>query len=413
MLTTHLTSNFYQARTALRGAIIRDMWVSMAALQVSVRKFTSLPNTTNNETNSDFINYRVHKIYSEKTKSHLKKLPAEQQKSMTTALELCPPIKSGLIESVDDLLKVCKTLHALKDIESDSNDALKYKKTGFTLPKHMRYWFRGHADTTYKLIPTLFRNPEFATKEDLMIKEFLLKNPQAAHTDIFYILSKMQHYGYPTRLLDWTSNIMAAAYFTCAELTGEKGKDGMIWILEPYELNLGTKISETLGGMRALQSLAFDFKELRGDYGRDLFRAKHAPEFATSFQAFHSFLEKSLSSHEEKLVKPLAVEPGRINERLAAQSGKFTVSGGKLYSDEHKAETGDKGIYFARPKFLAEGNTPEEVSVSHLSNLVIPKKCKEKIRVDLELILGIDMESFMLDLNSQAEAARRRFGFIR
>jgi hypothetical protein len=39
-------------------------------------------------------------------------------------------------------------------------------------------------------------------------------------------LGIVQHYGYPTRLLDWSESALVAAFFACAERLDE---DGEIW----------------------------------------------------------------------------------------------------------------------------------------------------------------------------------------
>jgi hypothetical protein len=44
----------------------------------------------------------------------------------------------------------------------------------------------------------------------------------------------MQHYGLPTRLLDWTTSLLVATYFCCHN---NEGQDGAIYIFDPEDLN--------------------------------------------------------------------------------------------------------------------------------------------------------------------------------
>jgi hypothetical protein len=45
----------------------------------------------------------------------------------------------------------------------------------------------------------------------------------------------MQHYGAPTRLLDWTESVLIALYFAIRDNRGYY--DSAVWMLNPYELN--------------------------------------------------------------------------------------------------------------------------------------------------------------------------------
>lgn len=93
--------------------------------------------------------------------------------------------------------------------------------------------FRGHSDKDYMLSPSLFRkkeNDEFlypVGKEHLIINKYIEKFPEFSSQPRINVIADMQHYGLPTRLLDWTRNPLVALYFACSG-AGQKAQDGSI-----------------------------------------------------------------------------------------------------------------------------------------------------------------------------------------
>lgn len=84
--------------------------------------------------------------------------------------------------------------------------------------------FRGMVDSEYDLSPGLARlkNIKCDTEKEL-INEFLTHRPDAfSGLADFDILAKMQHYGLPTRLLDFSINPLVALYFACESKTTKK-----------------------------------------------------------------------------------------------------------------------------------------------------------------------------------------------
>lgn len=90
--------------------------------------------------------------------------------------------------------------------------------------------FRGHSDASskYRLIPTIGRKRlAIQYSENSMVTEMITVRPEEFLniTTNFDLLSKMQHFGLPSRLLDFTYNPLIALYFACSS---NKKNDGRV-----------------------------------------------------------------------------------------------------------------------------------------------------------------------------------------
>lgn len=80
--------------------------------------------------------------------------------------------------------------------------------------------FRGMSKSEWLPLPGLSRyTGDDESIEYNMVSEFLTLRPEefAGLNSNFEILAKMQHYGLPTRLLDFTTNPLVALYFACED----------------------------------------------------------------------------------------------------------------------------------------------------------------------------------------------------
>ncbi len=107
-------------------------------------------------------------------------------------------------------------------------------------------WYRGHADASWELLPKiqrgfngadeeLFRKERFYTN-DFQARASIFKSPKPKLNEYANWLTLMQHYGLPTRLLDWSRSPLVALYFAVSEET-EIEKDACVWVLTPGKLN--------------------------------------------------------------------------------------------------------------------------------------------------------------------------------
>lgn len=132
-------------------------------------------------------------------------------------------------------------------------------------------WYRGCGRASYKLDPSLYRHKKSSAIEDLMLleKSLVARFQQRSipfHnrtiSDQWEWLFFMQHFGMPTRLLDWSESPLMALFFAimaAPHKLSARGKPvfdapAAVWILDPVAWN-----------KRAVDLKSFDGKILTPD----------------------------------------------------------------------------------------------------------------------------------------------------
>lgn len=188
-------------------------------------------------------------------------------------------------------------------IEAISSDTKNWTHSGFAKP-----WFRGHTNYCYKLLPSVLRAGnevhEFnITNKFRLVSPGFGKVPERSRIDQWLFL--MQHLELPTRLLDWSENPLAAAFFATSKVMESEtiSNDAAIFAIDPIALNKASGFDyfpNTWAQNSVLQTIKF---------------------------AFGTQDEEVDGEAIKYLEKPIAIYPSTIHSRISSQKGCFTLHG--------------------------------------------------------------------------------------
>lgn len=164
---------------------------------------------------------------------------------------------------------------------------------------------------------------EYPDVERYLIREFKRRfhhfsNWAAPADDHLQWLATMQHYGAPTRLLDWTYSFFVAAFFALNRIEYKSNASGRsmptkyLFAVRPYPL-----LDSAVATIRR-RCPKKDKGLLNGPHSRDPLKQFDTPRSTRKFGAL-------VLSNLGRFVYP--VTPYHLNDRLSAQQGTFMASG--------------------------------------------------------------------------------------
>jgi hypothetical protein len=232
-----------------------------------------------------------------------------------------------------------------------------------------RPWFRGQADAAEPLLPSVLR-----AQFDQVRMMLTFRNrasafaPTPPRTELAEWLFLAQHYGLPTRLLDWTESPLLACLFALEETlyrrrpTRYRSADIGIWMLHPIELNATSANVRDFPNTFSQSAVLENFKFAFGTAG-DTFPPTELP---------------------------VAIQTRLLDIRMAGQQSCFTV---------HGQNRNDFERLFARTDFAKQG---------YFRKYLIPRRRAPKLLAELDR-LGVSFSTVYPDLNGLAMQLRLRF----
>jgi hypothetical protein len=243
--------------------------------------------------------------------------------------------------------------------------------TWFTNQERFGPWFRGQQRSYWRLCPKLYReygnyqaikkdNIESEIREEFVVRAPVLSETKPAGDDEWEWYFLMQHFGTPTRLLDWTEGALIALYFAVRDNFGYY--DAAVWALDPYELNWRT-------------------------IHRDEVIPPSAPGVTSNYRKLVKPWLPAVFSRKSQLPrKPIAVLPTHIARRISTQRSCFTVHG-----------IDEDGL-----------DKQQEIKNGRLLKIVIPAFKVQSIRRELERC-GVDEITIFPDLDGLSRSVTARW----
>lgn len=327
--------------------------------------------------------------------------------------------------------------------------------------------FRGHSNKSFELMPNLYRDKSHYINEDILYKETYMKcfNQFESSNSYLEILTIMQHYGLPTRLLDLTTNPLVALYFAVVDTDiANKDADAELVVFHMKNNQIKYYDSDSVNILCALATLDYGekqvlFKEsikflnkfftnsIKDDGNPD--SAKIRSQTPVLIEDFNKVpIVKKLNREIEKkngmylkeihpitLISLFTVQPMPNNDRISRQQGLFFIPGLFTPSSTKRKLQELQVSNFTPNKILKLEDMLSFLNLTDISisdypllysalisanycyippkpKYIIPSKSKEELQKDLELF-GINESTIYPDIVNVISMIKTKYKTIK
>lgn len=288
------------------------------------------------------------------------------------------------------------------------NDLIKPSKSENVpdFPSH-NLIFRGQSNEAWGLLPKIFRT-EYQQEEKPLIDNYRRRYNISGDNYLESIID-MQHYGMPTKLLDWTENILIAIYFAVGDPFNDN-ENAKIFIMDSKELNYFDE--EIIDKYKKLSNLLLPSFQTDLDYSHEIKQILNEIENTNSsenlaLEDIEGVLTRNLvqtykldSEHQMVLyniiTKPLLVRPFNLNSRIISQSSLFTYHFGSEIAWLNSVNVFDLCTRFTEKsdQEILHSNKPTNLNLAYIT---IPSLLKKQLRYELNKYFNINAATIFPD----------------
>lgn len=264
---------------------------------------------------------------------------------------------------------------------------------------HYKLLYRGEQRTDYLLLPSVYRkkktdsitDPRTGVEEPIYNELYLHNASEAGILQAFMVdaasyvrnvsvddrfswVEYAQHFGVPTRLMDWSENPLVALFFACQS----EENDGKVYMLRHS-----------------------NYRKITAQYTSDLLQQKTIKQCAAEM----------IWEDKEGFPYPIVFQPYYLDQRMKAQSSCFMVWGNKpqpLNELVEELEKNGKAQSFYQEELTEGVKSLTAKTDTALEHLIIPAESKLRLLRELDT-MNINQSSLFPGLDGIGRSVEWRF----